>query len=67
MENLSLMTDYDLRIYIAIEAMKSILSALPVPGLPDNNMGVRDNFMRNLSRDCFDLAQAMVNEKGMRH
>lgn len=67
MENLSTMTDYDLKIYIAIQAMKSILGALPVPGLPqDNMMGGRQNFMTNLSRDCFDLAQAMVNEKGMR-
>ena len=51
---------------VAIAAMGTLLGKLPIPALPSSQQyfGARDEFIRNLSRDCYDLARGMLLASG---
>ncbi len=59
------MTDEDFYHTCAIRAMEILLSKIPVPSLPGGNQDqfARQQFVRGLARDSFEVAIAMLQEK----
>ena len=59
------MTDEDFYHTCALRVMEVLLSKIPVPSLPGGNQDVyaRQNFVRGLARDSFEVALAMLSEK----
>lgn len=59
------MTDEDFYHTCAIRAMEILLSKVPVPSLPGGNQDQwnRQQFVRGLARDAFEVALSMLQEK----
>ncbi len=60
--------DHEQETKIAIEVMKVLIGKLPIPCIPGSqlNFGAREEFIRNVCRDSFDLARAMMDERNNR-
>jgi hypothetical protein len=59
------MTDEDFYHECALRAMEMLLSKVPVPSLPGGNQDhfARQQFVRGLARDAFEIALSMLGEK----
>jgi hypothetical protein len=63
------MTEADMRDYIALEVLKTLLMKLPVPGIPgggQNHYGGGNQFAEQIARDSFEVATAFMIERGRR-
>ena len=52
---------------VAIEVMKTLLGKIPIPALPNGMSGQdRYNFIQSITRDSFELAEAMAQARMVR-